>query len=414
MFTAALALSAGEDFPEILSAVEAYPSLDVCGIARSVPDLLRLLSLFRPSILIASSCILEEFVQEGLLDSGVRYLSAPVTFILLDGKEELEGIELSRIMRLPLRIGGAIERETRDIESVFQYIKSKVDVYSYDDTGQRTPHIKSNPKCGLFIFSGSKGGVGNTLISCSFAAIASAGKRALLMELGGKRSQLTHIKASLEGKTLSELLPLAEEISWDLLRMSLFRHDSGFYLLPLERRNVKGHAFEPRRITPLLRNLLFLFDIVVVDLQTPWNGEFPVLMPFLPVVLLVTLPDVLSTACARDAAEFMRRNGMDTSHMHLLINRNGGNHILGMEELARATGLQIAASLPDDARSGLDFSELGEIPRPDSTLGRAVASLAFTLGLTPSLPSGAGIRERPSILAKLRGKGLRERMGGGA
>ena len=242
----------------------------------------------------------------------------------------------------------------------------------------------------FIVFSGCKGGVGNTLISCSFAAVSALeDKRVVLVEMGGVRSQLIHLKSTIDGKTLIELAPMAEELSWDLLRVSLYRHPSGFHLLPSSRRGAPAQTPNPRVHGSLLRNLLFLFDVVILDLQNPWGGEFSFLLPFSPLVNIVTLPDTLSTACARDAAESMRRGGMDASRMRLLVNRYGGNHVLGLEEMARATGMAVAAAFPYDARSGLDFCEMGEIPRPMSPLGKATASLAAGLGLVPHGSNGA-------------------------
>ncbi len=412
MITTAVALSAGEDFPDIISSMEAHPSMDICGVARSVPDLLRLLSRFKPPLLIASPYLLEEMVHEGIPEGSSPLLSSPVTLMLLSEGEGADGVELVRIMHLPLRVGGALERETREIDGVYQYIKAKVDVYNnavFSSPRQRTSRVSQTD---FLIFTGCKGGVGNTFISCSFAAAAAMDKRVLLMEMGGFRSQLSNIKPSLDGKTFAELAPLAEDISWDLLRISLYKHPSGFYLLPSGRGYDKDASNMTRSIMPLLRNLLFLFDLVVVDLQSPWGGELSLTVPLLPQVMLVTLPDVLSAACARDAAEFMRRIGMEASRMRLLVNRNGGNHTLGIEELGRATGLQIAAVFPDDMRSGLDFRELGELPRPESEVGRAAVSLACTLGLAPPASSGAGIHARLGMLGRRRKNKLGARTGG--
>ncbi|NPV58519.1 MAG: hypothetical protein HPY75_02505 [Actinobacteria bacterium] len=394
MLTAAVAISAGEVFPELLAALDGHPSLEICGVARSTPDLFRLLFRFGPTLLIASTCFLDEIDLEGVPADRSRLLSIPLTIVFPGDGLEPHHEMVTRITRLPIRMGGIIDRDSGDVDHVLQYIKSKVDIYSNGHAESSLSQSRKGSNDGLIVFSGCKGGVGNTLISCSFAAISALGeKRVILVEMGGARSQLIHLKSTLDGKTFTELAPMAEELSWDLLRVSLYRHPSGFHLLPSSRRSVPAQSPNPRVYGSLLRNLLFLFDLVILDLQNPWGGEFSLLLPFSPLVNIVTLPDMLSTACARDAAESMRRGGMDASRMRLLVNRYGGNHVLGLEEMARATGMDVTAAFPDDARSGLDFCEMGEVPRPTSPLGKATASLAVDLGLIP--PGSNGARPRP-------------------
>lgn len=407
MIMTAVALSAGEEVPGIIAVLERHPSVELCGISRSVGDLFRLLTRFAPSLLIASPGILEEVVQEGLTGEGAHHMSDPVTFLLREGRGTEEGVGLERIMQLPVRIAGLVERECdeREIDRVFQYIKAKLEIYNCA-CDSHTSRNTNGSEGGFLVFSGCKGGVGTTLLSCSFAAVAASGsRRVLLMEMGGNHSQLTYIKSNVEGKTLYELSPMAEEVSWDLLRISLFRHPCGFYLLPTGRRNAGGKGVASRNAAPLLRNLLFLFDVVVMDLRDPWSGDLSLVNPFSPLIHLVTLPDVLSAACARDAAELLRRTGMDMSRLRLLVNRRSGNHLLGLEEISRATGLGIAAVLPEDPRSGLDFAELGEVPRPESPLGRAVASLAAGLGLASTGHAGTMADGRSRRKGRFRGNG---------
>lgn len=415
MLTAAAAISAGEVFPELLATLDGHPSLEICGVARSTPDLFRLLSRFGPTLLIASTCFFDEIDLEGVPADRSRLLSSPLTFVFPGDGLESHHEMVARITRLPIRMGGIIEPESMSADDLINFIKSKVDIYSIDNAASSLSQSRKSSRDGFIVFSGCKGGVGNTLISCSFAAVSALGeKRVVLVEMGGARSQLINLNSTLDGKTLTELAPMAEELSWDLIRVSLYRHPTGFHLLPSSRRGTPAQAPNSRTYGSLLRNLLFLFDLVILDLQNPWGGELSLLLPFSPLVNIVTLPDMLSTACARDAAESMRRGGMDASRMRLLVNRYGGNHVLSLEEMTRATGMEVAAAFPDDARSGLDFCEMGEIPRPMSPLGKATASLAAGLGFIPPGSNGARPDRPPYRFGSKRSRRSAPRATGGA
>ncbi len=396
----AIALQSGEMASRLIGLVEGHPLLDFCGAARSLPDLSRLLDKFHPQVLLISPSILEEL--ESIPESGeARVLSAPLSFLLTNPEMTWGEKELSRILRQPLRYCGIIDRDASGEEELFNQIKYKVDLYSptasprFSSLNGEPVHHQLNS---LIAVMGSKGGVGGTLISCILASsLAAAGRRVLLMDMDSGLSQLLHIKPRGEGKTVLDLLPMAEEISWDLVRLSIHRHAAGFHLLPYGLKPEERTLPEGIVSQTFLRNLLFLFDVVVLDYPRPSTRDYLTLLNHSPISLLVSLPDTLSANCARRTVASLRRSGLDLRHLRLIVNRCGPHHALRPEELARAIGVELLAQLPEDERSGMDFAELGEVPRGDSHLGRAVAEMAASLGFET-----AQVR-KPPALQRLRG-----------
>jgi MinD-like ATPase involved in chromosome partitioning or flagellar assembly len=236
-------------------------------------------------------------------------------------------------------------------------------------------------KNALYTVMGTKGGVGTTLLTCALAAaMSSSERRVLLMEMDRSLSQLLYLKPRGDGKSLLDLYPMAEEISWDLIKASVHRHMAGFHLLPYGHGNDDGVADGKPVPEPLMRNLLFLFDVIIQDLPCSSRRDFIPLLHYCPTVLLVSLPDTLSATCARSTAAYVSRTGLCQDHLRLVVNRCGPHHALEPVELARAVGIELLAAFPDDPRSGLDFAELGELPRNDSPLGKAAAAMAAALG----------------------------------
>jgi MinD-like ATPase involved in chromosome partitioning or flagellar assembly len=388
VISVAVALPSGEMASGIIASVEGHPLLDLCGIARSLPDLARLLERFHPQVLLISPSLMEDMEPDDLRPVDASNLNASLSFLLSEPGMSWGEEELTRMLRFPLSCCGLIKRESSSGDDLFQRIKEKVAACPAVEKGgiySREGGSGHGAERGLITVAGSKGGVGTTLFTCSLAAaLSSAGRRVLLMEMDSERSQLLYLKPRDEGKTLLDLLPMAEEISWDMVRVSAYRHPAGFYLLPHGRSESGIKTADAAASEKLLRNLLFLFDMVVQDLSGPLSRDLLPMLHHSPLVLLVSLPDTLSATCARGESAFLRKTGLDHERLRLVVNRCGANHALRPDELARAAGIDLLATLPDDERSGLDFAELGELPRDDSPLGKAVAVAVAKLGFNPA------------------------------
>ncbi len=378
----AVALCGGELVPGIISSIDGHPLLEVCGIARSVPDLMRLLERFAPAALFVSTSFVEELGQPDLGPEDAARLSAPVTFLITHGGAGWGEEKLAEMFRLPLKYGGLISADGHGEGDVHGEVRRKLDLFcSREGVAGPAQAGKAGPGggSGLLAVMGCKGGVGATLFACSLAAaMSSCGRRVLLMETAREQSHLLYLKPGGEGKAVLDLLPMAEELSWDLVRMSVYRHAMGFHLLPFA--GAEGPAADALVPDSFLRNLLFLFDHVIQDLQACSPRGVPALLHHDPQVLLVSLPDIMAATCARGVAARLRRAGLEYDRLKLVVNRCGSHHVLSPRELAQAAAAELFATLPVDQRSGLDFAELGELPRPDSPLGRAVTDAAAALG----------------------------------
>lgn len=412
----AMALSSGEMASSLIDMVERHPLLDLCGVARSPGDLARLIGRFRPSVLLISPQMLEELegCEPGSGSPGVRDACLTLTLLLITGGVRWEEPDLVRAFRHPFLFCGTLNADAHDPDGLYATLREKVLLFRDAVPGRRPDPEGDDPAGGGCIsMVGCKGGAGCTLLSCALSsALSRTGARTLLLDLDRERSQLLHLKPAGEGKTLLDLLPMAEEMSWDLARVSVYRHPDGFHLLPFGRRDGAGVAAEPPEA--LMRNLAFIFDLVVLDL--PGNLMRDLRTPLLTSreVLLVCLPDTLSARCARDAASLLRRMGVDAGRMHLLINRFGPRSSLHPHELAHAVGIEETVIFPEDAASGLDFAELAYLPRDDSPLGKAARELADALLAPLGTPRGMKERARgapsPPFPGAARGAAKRSRL----
>ncbi|MBC7253099.1 MAG: hypothetical protein H5T72_03920 [Actinobacteria bacterium] len=377
-----LALPSGEA-SRLAEMVDGHPLLEACGVARTPEDLGRLLHRFHPDMLLISARMLLEMDEEWTsLFNGQRSGLIP-TLLVEGGDPTLESADLAQLFRGPFAFCGTVHPARTESELLYRQIKERVELFrgttprvTFKGEGKRL----SGP--GLVVMVGGKGGAGNTLLAATTAAAyAASEKRVLLVDLDRERSQLSIFKPEGTGKNLVDLLPMAEDISWEMARVSIYRHPVGFYLLPFGQPSRKGGSRNSGIPASLFRNLNFLFDTVVVDLPGHLAEEFlPALLPC-RVLAVVTLADAVSARSARAISRSLRGFGADPRALRLIINRYGGNSTLQPHQISNAVGIENVFTIPDDPRSGLDFAELAKLPRPESPLGKAVVRLpAFLHG----------------------------------
>lgn len=400
----ALAMPSGDIATGLIELVERHPLLELCGVARTPEDMRRILRRFHPDVLLLSPHMLDEMEEESWEGEEEAYRVLTPTFLVIGGELSLKKRELLNFFRQPFAFCGAVDLENTNSESLYTAARERVGLLRKVAAGNGLSKERDRPAGpGTITLISGKGGVGNTLLASSLAAFyAGENRRVLLADLDKDRSQLSLLKPIGEGKTLAELLPLAEEISWELVRISMFRHPAGFYLLPFGNRDrveKEGRICIP---SAFFRNLGFLFDLVIVDLPGNLVEDFlPVLLPS-RAVALVSLADSISARCSRAVCHSIRRLGVEPRRLHLVINRYGRSASLHPHELSRAIGIDNPCLLPDDPRSGLDFAELGRLPRPDSALGKAISTLADLLEGDSDHPSRTSSRPNSPLTTSMR------------
>jgi MinD-like ATPase involved in chromosome partitioning or flagellar assembly len=371
--------------------LEENPLLAFCGAARTATDLLRLLGRFRPQVLMVSGSMLDELASGSLEEPAWKILAEPLSFLItgLDPPSRAEDVE--RMLSLPLRYCGIINMHEANGEGLFKQIREKISLYSAP-SAPRDGRAEGRPPSRFIMMLGCKGGVGTTILSCALSsALAASGGRVLLMDMDSDLSQLLHLRGSDAGKHLLDLLPVAEEVSWDLVTASVEKHPRGFYILPY---GFKG--FNPdnpgKNISSLLRNMLFLFDTVVMDHPRFLSRDILGLLHHSPGLMLLSLPDTLCVNCVRRKLDVLKRSGLEGSQVGLLLNRCHSRQALAPDEIGRATGLKVLGCVPEDEDSGRDFAELGQVPRIDSPLGRAVGRAAASAGYGVYVETPSGRR----------------------
>ena len=298
----------------------------------------------------------------------------------------------------------------------------------------------------LIGFLGVKGGCGVTTLACHVAAELSrqtgsptlladfdlvAGAAGFLMKATSPHSVLDAVDM-LDGLDLNSWRSIVSSVAPNLDILSAPATLAG-RMLP-----------RPERLAQVLKFARLNYLWTVVDLGRGLSDYSLSLLDHLDSAFLVTTPDVLALARARQIAEALAESSYPPERIHLVVNRMTGRAQLTLKDIERLLRLPVEAVLPDAsddlaaayAKGKLvpAGSALGEKftrfaarlagiqapeakPRRFSLFGRRVAQpVAPPAGCAATqpeavLPAGLGGRRAASRFARGRVRGFQERTG---
>lgn len=383
--TISVGLTGGPSTRILADKVDSHPLMELAGITHEFPDLLRMVSKVEPDVLILSPSMAQEFSSRPLVE--IAPLFSSLCFIIWEGVESES--QIKQLISVPLRLGGVIDPDW-DAERLYGHISIRLQTLFSVSHQKGDPLARKKDGNAVYMFTGSKGGSGSTLLSLTLSRVlARLGKKTLLMELDAGNSQLGAFLEGKNGKTVLELLPLADDLSWDMVSRGIHKHPDGFFVLPFEHfRTGSGSEkpsesgsrcspdWESRMFSRLFRNLTFLFDQVVVDGPTRMGGCALQLLSLFSLIFIVCTQDALSVYGAGKTCEALRKLGYSGDRVKLVLNRFSRRSLVEPHHITRATSLNIAALIPDRPHEGRDFAELGKLPSDKSPIYGSMRLLA--------------------------------------
>ncbi|MEJ5186613.1 MAG: ArsA-related P-loop ATPase [Candidatus Geothermincolales bacterium] len=396
----AVGVAGGSSARTLAEKVDSHPLMGLTGLASELNDLLRMVERTQPDALLLPLSLARELSALPLED--LNPLLCPICFIVCESAEA--DSEARVLLSLPLRIGGSID-PAWDADEMYRFISSRLRLFAAERRG-RTVRAGSRGRTSIHLFVGGKGGCGTTLMAMSVSfLLARAEKRVLLMEPDPRNSQLGVFLGDKGGKSVPELLPLADDLSWDMLNRGLCRHTGGFFILPFQAATggmAEGKAGEASsaRWPHLLRNLSFIFDHVILDAPPGAFAAFPIL-PLLSSVFLVCTQDIMSVQGTRNTVQGLRKYGVSSEKLWLLLNRYSRRCLVEPHHIVQATGLEIAALIPDRPNEGRDFAELGKLPLEKSPIYKSLFPVVSRLLSSEVSTRASGT---PDAKATVRGK----------
>ena len=375
----AVGVAGGSPARRLAEKVDSHPFMELVGIAHEYSDLLRMAEKARPDVLLLPLTSARELTNRSVEE--LAPLIRLLCFIVW-GEDEVD-FEARVLLSLPLRWGGTID-PAWSTEEIYRFISSRLRLimaHWQEKSGVSNWVRRDNS---IHLFTGGKGGCGSTLLALVFSlALSRSGKRILLLEADPSNSQLGAFLEEKGGKSVPDLLPLADDLSWEMLSRGLYRHPGGFLILPFHATRgtvgqVRLAGADLSRWPHLLRNLSFLFDHIVMDCP-PGAGGVHSVLPLLSNAFIVCTQEILSLHGARRTADDLRRLGVPMDRLNLILNRYSRRSLVEPHHVLQAVGLEIAALVPERPGEGRDFAELGKLPSEKSPIYKTLESLASNL-----------------------------------
>lgn len=177
----------------------------------------------------------------------------------------------------------------------------------------------------------------------------------------------------------------------DVVQDALMRHASGLDILAVTPEPDDWRYVRPEQIARLARALAETHEYVVVDTPGTINELVAAALCEADVILLVTSLEMSSIKDTKTATRVLRSLSVDPARVRLVINDSTAASSVTPEDVAEATGLSIAISIPHDKQLGRSVQRGVPVytDQPTANFPRSVATLAGSIaGVT------AGTRRR--------------------
>ena len=231
-------------------------------------------------------------------------------------------------------------------------------------------------------FHGGKGGVGTTTLAVECAAaICGTGASVGLIDLdlyAGDAHYRLDTDCARGGYTLSDLLPVIDELDERMIDNAFSRCPSGVRVLPAPSDPDDASRVGPGQLSTLLQIAGAAFDILVLDTAPRADSSASAALKACDLAVLVTSPEVSCLGRIRSVSDKLGQGDQAGRRPALIINRSlGRSDLVTTREAERFLGMPAFAVIPEATyafRRAADEGRLicGERSRP----GRSISEVA--------------------------------------
>jgi pilus assembly protein CpaE len=238
------------------------------------------------------------------------------------------------------------------------------------------------------------GGCGSTTVACNVAASLAQRSKTVLLDLDLIRGGVAGYFDARPRYTLADVMDSAEKVDKQLLDNALTMHE-GSKLAILARPDLPEDTQRVNQagMQRLLGVLGRVFDYVVIDSIMSIDPIYATTIAAADLNVVVMQLNVPSAKNAERFVGAMRRMGIESSKIKLVVNRfvkKGWD--IEPAEVEKALGLKIAWAVPNDFKSAIAAINFGEpvvIKAPRSEMATSLNGLADLLGPKPARSNAA-------------------------
>lgn len=247
--------------------------------------------------------------------------------------------------------------------------------------GEEVDARKRRDEAGIVVFHGGKGGVGATTLAAeSVALLGEAGLRVAALELDLFHGDLHYrldIPVSRGTYTLTDLLPVLDEVDGRMLENALSAGRCGARLLPAPASPGEARAVEAHHVVKLFSAIADEFDHVIVDTSSTLDEVTVAALELAGVVALVVSPELASLGGARRLLDLLGSREKSARRVSLVVNRSlGGDDLVSIADIESFLGMPVALVLPEETARCRRLADEGRtIASERSALGQGISAM---------------------------------------
>ncbi len=198
---------------------------------------------------------------------------------------------------------------------------------------------------------GSKGGVGNTVLTTNLCTELAAIHTVLCIDFDfgvGDVASLLDIKTR---DTLADLLPRADRLDERSLTASVAVHKSKVHVVPVpENISMSGEA-NIEELYAVLNIAAKAYHYIFIDCGTHMDDAVSLAVQAADSVVLITTPDVTSVRDAYRRLKLIRAMDVPNERIRLVVNRQHKNAFVSLSDIKENLQLPVVATVADDPRT---------------------------------------------------------------
>ena len=240
----------------------------------------------------------------------------------------------------------------------------------------------------MLTVAGAKGGIGKTTIAINLAtALRQVTQQEVAIVDGDAQFGDVAVMLDLDiSRSIADLARDEAGIDRSTLERYLTRHNSGVDVLAATAEPDDWRALQPEHVTAIATGLAETHEYVLFDTPGTMNELVAASLNEAAVVLLVTSLDVSSVKDTKTALRMLGSWAFPLDRVRLVVNDNNRAAAVSADDVARATGMEVAHVIPYDQNVGLSIQTGVPIvtAQPKSKFSRAMIELAEVIsGVAP-------------------------------